>query len=392
MVLGTVLLLFPLISGGSPVGGGAGTGTHAAGERAGTEVLAVTEALQRAVRFFSDSYTETNLDGLYGLRVAEGQLILLLESRNDDEHRVEFYDTVLDSLRQVLEEISDVANRTLPEIEARNPGYYEQFLEVVNKPYIIEAFPRTLEIQENDQYKPSVKKRLPTFNEEESDKCMSYMMGSKIRGHDTKEVRCTITDRCWSLVTIPDTSAYVITHQLLYTVLAEHVGCTNELNSYARQQGFLEGVPGMQRRLCSAILSQAEFLARNGPPQPEQDLFMEQAVVCGMLGYTNFLRPDWLQKIMTWQRPDGCFGKEDPEEEKDELVEQLHSLPFHAHNYHGNIEHRVKTRSPTGRRLLVERLMRDGCLSHKSGLGTALLAMYARAMMDPEYEWETAQD
>ncbi|CAH1272613.1 C16orf89 [Branchiostoma lanceolatum] len=371
-----------------------------------------------------------------------GQLILLLESRIDDEHRVEFYDTVLDSLRQVLEEISDVANRTLPEIEARNPGYYEQFLEVVNKPYIIEAFPRTLEIQQDDQYKPSVKKRLPTFNEEESDKCMSYMMGSKIRGHDTKEVRCTITDRCWSLVTIPDTSAYVITHQLLYTVLAEHVGCTNELNSYARQQGFLEGVPGMQRRLCSSILSQAEFLARNGPPQPEQDLFMEQAVVCGMLGYTNFLRPDWLQKVMTWQRPGGCFGKEDPEEEKDELVEQLHSLPFHAHNYHGNIEHWVKTRSPTGRRLLVERLMRadyqptdprppvhsqnlrivgrrsrtladraddqptkadhsrpshrttpnhGGCLSHKSGLGTALLAMYARAMMDPAFGWEGAQ-
>ncbi|CAH1272614.1 Hypp4896 [Branchiostoma lanceolatum] len=74
MVLGTVLLLFPLISGGSPAGDGAGTGTHAVGGRADTEVLAVTEALQRAVRFFSDSYTETNLDGLYGLRVAEVEI------------------------------------------------------------------------------------------------------------------------------------------------------------------------------------------------------------------------------------------------------------------------------------------------------------------------------
>ncbi|KAI8512446.1 hypothetical protein Bbelb_090850 [Branchiostoma belcheri] len=326
------------------------------------------------------------------LPVPPGQLILVLQSCNDDQQRVGFYDTVLDGLRQVLEEISDVANRTLPEIEARNPGYYEQFLEVVNKPYIIEAFPRTLETQEwAEQYRPSVEKRLPTFNEEESDKCMSYMMGSKIRGHHTKEIRCTITERCWNLVTIPDTSGYVITHQLLYTVLAEHVGCTNELNSYARQKGFLEGVPGMQRGLCSSILSQAEFLAGNGPPQPEQDLFMEQAVVCGMLGYTNFLRPDWLQKVMTWQRPEGCFGKEIKEEEEDELVEQLHSLPFHAHSLQGSTEHRPQ-RSPTSRRLLVERLMHGGCLSHKSGLGTALLAMYARAMIDPTYGWESAQD
>ncbi|XP_035683109.1 UPF0764 protein C16orf89 homolog [Branchiostoma floridae] len=387
MVLGTVLLLLPLISGGSPAGSGVRADTHEAGGRDGTEVRAVTEALQRAVRFFSDSYTETNLDGLYGLRVAEGQLILLLESCRDDEQRLGVYDTVLDDLRQVLEEISDAANRTLPEIDARNPGYYEQFLEVVNKPYIIEAFPRTLETDGYAQYNPSVKKRLPTFNEEESDKCMSYMMGSKIRGHDKKEVRCTITERCWRLITIPDTSGYIITHQLLYTVLAEHVGCTNELNDYARQQGFLEGVPGMQRRLCTSILSQAELLARHGPPQPEQDLFMEQAVVCGMLGYTNFLRPDWLQKVMTWQRPGGCFGKEAPEED-DELVEQLHSLPFHAHSHQDSTQHRPKTRSPTSRRLLVERLMHDGCLSHKSGLGTALLAMYARVMLDPEYGWE----
>jgi len=73
MVLGTVLLLLPLISGGSPAGGRARAGTHAAGGGDGAEVRAVTEALQRAVRFFSDSYTETNLDGLYGLRVAEGE-------------------------------------------------------------------------------------------------------------------------------------------------------------------------------------------------------------------------------------------------------------------------------------------------------------------------------
>ena len=39
------------------------------------------------------------------------------------------------------------------------------------------------------------------------------------------------------------------------------------------------------------------------------DLFMEQVVLCGLLGYHDFLSLAWLSRILKWQRSNGCFGE-----------------------------------------------------------------------------------
>ena len=47
------------------------------------------------------------------------------------------------------------------------------------------------------------------------------------------------------------------------------------------------------------------------------DLLMEQSVVCGLLGYYQFLTPQRLKNVLLWQRDSGCFGNIDKRSEAD---------------------------------------------------------------------------
>jgi len=40
-------------------------------------------------------------------------------------------------------------------------------------------------------------------------------------------------------------------------------------------------------------------------------LFPAAEFVCPNLGYVEFLHSDWLQQILSWQKPSGCWGVDD---------------------------------------------------------------------------------
>jgi hypothetical protein len=66
-----------------------------------------------------------------------------------------------------------------------------------------------------------------------------------------------------------------------------------------------------------------EKLARRTNSLEEIDLYMEQGVVCGMLGYVQFLSLHRLNLILGWMHPSkSCFGysdnvKRSPDDEKE---------------------------------------------------------------------------
>eukprot|EP00058_Branchiostoma_floridae_P014660 XP_002600148.1 hypothetical protein BRAFLDRAFT_66656 [Branchiostoma floridae] len=321
----------------------------------------VLDALEKAVVFFLESYHDINLDGLYGLRVAEGQLTLLLDGvdhsvNTSSSTRHSRHSQALSRVHTILQDARTAGNWSLPRIRERDPGYFKEFKDVVSRPYVIRGYSRELGDHVLTRERPATKREM--FSETRSDRCMQEMMGSTGPRQDPNihTTRCTVTDECWRFVTADGATGYTITHQLLWTILGEHVGCKENINAFASREGVWEGVESIQQHLCTKILREAEVLATSGPPEPEQDLFLEQGVVCGMLGFRDFIRRDWLQKVLSWQRPEGCFG-----------------ISHHR----------------TARRLLVEKLLRDGCLSHKSGLGTAMLAMYVRYMLDPDMGFRT---
>lgn len=69
-------------------------------------------------------------------------------------------------------------------------------------------------------------------------------------------------------------------------------------------------------RICSNIYNQLLLVEQNHPiKRIDADLMMEQSVVCGLLGYHEFLSLRRLNAVLQWQRTSGCYG--DIEDEED---------------------------------------------------------------------------
>ena len=142
------------------------------------------------------------------------------------------------------------------------------------------------------------------------------------------------------------TKDYRLTHQLLWVLIAKNMGCIDTRllsNITNKNYNYFENY------FCANIYEDAKLNLINNT---NQDLFLEQLLLCSITGYEEFLRSDWFNTILTWQHPEyRCFSNA-PE-----------TIQFHRH---------------TKRHLLVEQIMSNGCLSHKSGLAAGLLATYSR--------------
>ena len=136
------------------------------------------------------------------------------------------------------------------------------------------------------------------------------------------------------MMTASKTRDYRLTHQLLWILAAKKTQCLKK-KAYYYEEYF-----------CANIYADAKYnLTNNG----NQDLFIEELLLCSMIGFEDFLRYDWFHAVTSWQQSDsGCFGSASE-------VKQIHR-----------------------RHLLYDQDMRDGCLSHKSGLAGGLLATYIR--------------
>ncbi|CAL1294655.1 unnamed protein product [Larinioides sclopetarius] len=85
--------------------------------------------------------------------------------------------------------------------------------------------------------------------------------------------------------------------------------------------------------------------------------------LCGIWGYKDFNKPEWLQKILEWQEPSGCYASSESYKCFDAPAPTNHV--------------RVKR---------SEKLLSDGCLSHETGV--ALLALAANVRFEAEKEYE----
>ena len=63
-------------------------------------------------------------------------------------------------------------------------------------------------------------------------------------------------------------------------------------------------------RICSNIYNQLVVIEEHVHPTKriDADLMMEQCVVCGLMGYNEFLTPQRLRRVLKWQRSSGCYG------------------------------------------------------------------------------------
>lgn len=329
----------------------------------------VLKAIEKGVNFFSEDYSSINVDGLFGLRLGQGQLREAVRECRERSCDPE----LLKNLTSLDERLGTTCDSALPYVEATDPAYYNRFIKTINKPYIT-PYTSTL-FEEKDDVEVGTNTR---YDEELGDVCFSRLMGTYLENDKPLPV-CNTTFDCWDYMTTENTAGYVITHQLLYFIIIDHVGCRESVEDFIKKGKVQE----IQEDLCNKIYAESKILENKGQVRTHRhDLFLEQTVLCGPLGFENFMRSDWMKMVLTWpDKKDGCF--------KLNLIEQIIDMQREKDAEAGlEVQRRnrfqdetVSNSRLTMRKLLREKQMRDGCLSHTSGLGFGVLCTYLRYLV-----------
>lgn len=89
-------------------------------------------------------------------------------------------------------------------------------------------------------------------------------------------------------------------------------GCTPVFLKRLEKSNIKGGLEEIYNRICSNMYPEVTATEQKRTLEKsnyQRDLYMEQAMVCGSLGYGDFLSTERLRKILSWQSSDGCFGK-----------------------------------------------------------------------------------
>ncbi|CAH8456871.1 unnamed protein product [Heterobilharzia americana] len=193
-----------------------------------------------------------------------------------------------------------------------------------------------------------------------SDECIIQLLNSRRQGGFS----CILSKKCVTSLLNFKSHGYELAHQILYILIAFQVNCTNSLENIL--SSISVNLEELRNQLCLVLYTDLvnSFSSVRMIPS-NRDVVLEEIFVCGNLGYGKFIQPSILDEILSWQRPSGCFSVSDYE-----IVE----------NGFGNT-----LTSFTKRRTLVERRHADGCLSHMTSVGTAVLGLYLRAFFFPRY-------
>ncbi|XP_026282046.1 UPF0764 protein C16orf89-like [Frankliniella occidentalis] len=185
--------------------------------------------------------------------------------------------------------------------------------------------------------------------EAESGRCIAALLGRGAAASGPGG-RCHVPEDCARIQTAGSAVGYAATHRVLYHHVARQLGCA--------RPGSAIGTLETTAHLCDGILREAEDIARANFPPLLRDLFAEQVALCGLQGFEAFARDAWLDRLLSWQRPSGCFGDVG---EQLEAAKPFLSLPNSARLY-----------DPLG----------SQCLSHLTGVATAAVAFNTRVLVN----------
>ncbi|XP_072027861.1 UPF0764 protein C16orf89 homolog [Amphiura filiformis] len=323
-------------------------------------VTRVLRAVEKTTGFFSREYENVNLDALLGLRMAEGQLIGFLQTFVDNQNvgKVAVFDSdIIDKVDNVRQETDDICDRAIPHVKRNYPQDYDHLGKLVTTDgfWDTNADPRL--INKRFPVQPPSHSNSELLKEKTTDDCFAELLGSS----KSSQGSCSTSKRCWDLMSAPGYDGYSLTHQILYFQIGLKMQCTPTLKKrfYGHRNGQQFSPMTIFDELCAKEFHEAEGIAANGFPLNKQDLFLEQGLLCGLLGYQDFYRKDWLAEILSWQDESGCFKNKD-------YVKAASKMDV------------TKNREKRREKIVTV----DGCLSHKTSVALGFLSTYLRLLLD----------
>ncbi|KAM9394180.1 UPF0764 protein C16orf89 homolog [Pholidichthys leucotaenia] len=310
----------------------------------------ILASLSRGVAFLERREELINLDGVAGFVMLQAEL---KEAVRTWPHTDPTSWAQRTSAVALVKRLDQSLVKAIAAIKQSDPQYYREFEPVLS--WSFWSVP-----QEWCTTDPSLvySSTMTTecFNEQLSDKCMTLLLGTwKMNG-----TPCIVTKPCRDTMTRFGCPHYSLSHQLLYFMIGKMRGCTNLLKGDTRPARVNMTELNYQKIFCSNMKKTNQDLIKDLSTSHKTDVFIENILFCGLAGFSDFYRSDWLQHIFKLQDEDvGCFGR-DPNIISqiigDELLEQL----MQPHR-------RVKRR---------EKVLPDGCSSHMTAVAVGALGGY----------------
>lgn len=310
-------------------------------------ILRVIGAIDKTIGYYERNYALLNFDGIFGAKVVEGQLNLVVAEYSKGFLSDIMDDSMKNDVVKIAARAGHIVKQAMPHLYVKYPGQMRQMRRLFYLSWDIGHSHRLVDLGLTWSDDLHLQAQALTFNEEESNQCLAELL------EPVDGMMCRMSEYCQRVMTKPGMEKYILCHQILYSVVAEMSGCGSRLEKWLVKHKRSGSLEQLQEEMCSNLYSEALALAAttfSDDVPTFRDLTVEMEFVCGMLGYVEFLRRDWLLGIFKWQSDSGCFPS---------------------------------SKQPIGRKLLMEERLPDGCLSHLTTVAVSALAVHLHYLLNP---------
>ncbi|XP_034046771.1 UPF0764 protein C16orf89 homolog [Thalassophryne amazonica] len=306
-------------------------------------------SLSRGASFLERQHAHINLDGVVGFIMLQAEL---KEAVRTWPHTDPISWAQRTSAVALLKWLDQSSAKAVAALQENDPAYFREF-----EPLLLWKFWRIP--QEWSSTDPSLvypsTMTTECYDEQLSDNCLTLLLGTwKMNG-----TPCIVTKPCRDTMTRFGCPHYSLSHQLLYFMIGKMKGCSDLLKGDTRESRLNMTERSYQKIFCSNMMKTNMDIIRDGLNAQTVDIFTENILICGLAGFSDFYKADWLQHILKLQDEEvGCFGRDMNVVSQiigDELLEQLQP------------HRRVKRR---------EKVLPDGCSSHMTAVAVGALGGY----------------
>jgi hypothetical protein len=181
--------------------------------------------IDRAISFFEQDLKNVNLDGLYGIRYAQGTFIGIISNAKhyDASKASSTYKFV--KIFQLLEKrIEDLSRSIMLNVKQKDERYFDNFMILIDRPFVWRpqstiSADHSIVINSKIYESSLIQNEIKNFNEKSSDSCFTHLLGGI---SNNNECRAT-NEECLNIFLNSESTGYYLTHQFLYFYMGEHV-------------------------------------------------------------------------------------------------------------------------------------------------------------------------
>ncbi|XP_038676807.1 UPF0764 protein C16orf89 homolog [Scyliorhinus canicula] len=308
----------------------------------------IISALDKATSFFESTYDRLSVDGVAGFRLLQAELGDAMKKWSLSGSDAA---TQLKKLDDLVRRLDFTSVKAIKAMKINDPMYFKAFQQVLHVDFWT-LKPGWTQTDSSLVY-PEVR-ILECFGEEMSDRCMIQLLGT----WEDNGVSCQKTETCSRLMMALNCPDYSLSHQLLYMIIIEHKGCSNIFGAQHMDSKSFHIIEDYKKIFCSNMMQRNLEIENNDFPYFQQDLFLENVMLCGHVGFSDFYKARWLEYILVWQQSTGCFGK--PDEPRYSPREEQYVFTKHK-----RVKRRVKH-------------LKGGCSDHMTSVAVGALGGYLR--------------